>query len=203
MSGFGTSVSKAEIRAVKTLRRRRARQMSLDRRQQARGAERGAEFRTGNLLHGLHQRRKPRHFAISGAPLLRLLDHRLHLALKPPPGLRRYQPARRKPVPGATKKTSDICDLLHKQSDRSALNPRHDPESIPTFIPAVGRYPRRLRPDRQQRCSGPFRADLPRSGLTRLEADAHGAAARQTRRVVMSTRPRDKVQPHRQVFHLK
>jgi hypothetical protein len=59
--------------------------MGLNRRQQARGAARGAEFRTGNLFHGPDQRRQPCHFAVSGVPLLCLLKHRLYLVLTSPP----------------------------------------------------------------------------------------------------------------------
>jgi hypothetical protein len=170
------------------MRRHRTGQMSLNRHQQAPGAGRSTEFRAGNPFHGPDERGKPRHFAGSGAPLLRLLDHRLYS-----PQIRcRYQPARRKLVPNVLEKSPDKCDLLHKLSERSALNPWDEQESIPTFIPAVGRHPRRLRPDRQQPGGGPFRADLPHPGLTGLEAD--GAAARQTRRVVISVWERAKVQ---------
>jgi hypothetical protein len=55
--------------------------MSLNRREHARSAARRAEFLAGNLVHGLDQRRQPCHFAVSKAPLQRLLIHRLYLAL--------------------------------------------------------------------------------------------------------------------------
>jgi hypothetical protein len=92
--------------------------MSLNRHQQAPGAWRSAEFRTGNPFHGSDQRREPRHFAVFGAPLLRLLDHRLYFALTSPPN---PLPVPTRPPktrsPSMPEKNSGECDLLHKLSE--------------------------------------------------------------------------------------
>jgi hypothetical protein len=174
-----TLVSKTEIRPVQSAETRRTGQMKLHSRQQRRIARRGAEFRPGNLLHGFDHGRKPRPFALSGAPLPRLLDHRLLLALaaaRPD-----QQPVHRKPVPGPCRK-KDRPNVSHftNHPGLSVLNRRNDPESTPTCVSAVRRSPRRLRPDRRQRCRRPDRADLPHPGLNRVR----GGRARHGKRTV-------------------
>jgi hypothetical protein len=91
--------------------------MGLDRRQQARGTVRGAQFWTGNVFHGPDQRRKPCHFALPGAPLLHLLDHCLYPVLTPPPDPPQVPTHSPKTRSGLPEKTSDKCDLLHSMSD--------------------------------------------------------------------------------------
>jgi hypothetical protein len=67
-------------------------------------ARNSAQFRPGNRLHGLGQRRKPCHFAILGTPMPGLLNHHLLLTLAAARSGSRTNPVAEIPFPQAWKK---------------------------------------------------------------------------------------------------
>ena len=138
-------------------------QLRLQRRPAPTVAGHRAQFRAGNLFHGVDQHRQPRRSLSRLAKFWNVLS--LTADASPVPVTVDHavtNPGRRKPVPTMSlpPRKSAGCDLLHRRPGRLALNLRNGPENLPTFVRSAARPRDRLRPDRHRRRRRPDRADL-------------------------------------------